>query len=120
MRSNSDIIKKLTNQYFWDVDLSGLGTPSAKRIIIERIFTLGDIDEIKLVISYYGKDDVIDVLKNISYLDHRKSIDIDLFTNIDFTASELLEQIQQNFPYQLFQTASNTLKGCIGNTNSNA
>ncbi|MBC8314089.1 MAG: nucleotidyl transferase AbiEii/AbiGii toxin family protein [Bacteroidales bacterium] len=51
------------------------------------------------------------------YLGHRKSIDIDLFTNVDFDASVLLEQIQQNFSYQLFQTASNTLKGCIGNIN---
>ncbi|MBL7137441.1 MAG: nucleotidyl transferase AbiEii/AbiGii toxin family protein [Bacteroidales bacterium] len=51
------------------------------------------------------------------YLGHRKSIDIDLFSNFDFDSSELLEQIHQDFSYQLFHTASNTLKGCIGNIN---
>jgi Nucleotidyl transferase AbiEii toxin, Type IV TA system len=51
------------------------------------------------------------------HLNHRKSIDIDLFSNFDFDASELLEQIHQDFSYQLFYTSSSTLKGCIGNIN---
>ena len=51
------------------------------------------------------------------HLGHRKSVDIDLFSNFDFDASTLLEQIHQDFSYQLFFTASNTLKGCIGRIN---
>lgn len=51
------------------------------------------------------------------FMGHRKSIDIDLFSNFDFDASGLLEQIHQDFSYQLFYSASNTLKGCIGNIN---
>ncbi len=50
-------------------------------------------------------------------LNHRRSADIDLFSNFDFDACELLEKIHQDYPYQLFHTASNTLKGCIGNIN---
>lgn len=48
---------------------------------------------------------------------HRKSIDIDLFSNFDFNASDLLEKIHQDFSFQLLFTASNTLKGHIGNIN---
>ena len=48
---------------------------------------------------------------------HRKSIDIDLFSNFDSNAAELLEKIHQDFSFQLFFTASNTLKGYIGNIN---
>jgi hypothetical protein len=51
------------------------------------------------------------------HINHRKSIDIDLFSNFGFNASELLENIHQDFSYQLHYTASNTLKGCIGNIN---
>lgn len=51
------------------------------------------------------------------YVDHRKSVDIDLFSNFGFDASGLLEQIHQDFSYQLFYSASNTLKGCIGDIN---
>ena len=51
------------------------------------------------------------------HLGHRKSIDIDLFSNFDFDSAVLLEQIHQDFSYQLFFTSSNTLKGCIGTIN---
>ncbi len=47
------------------------------------------------------------------YLGHRKSIDIDLFSNFSFEASRLLENIHQDFPYQLTYTAIGTLKGSI-------
>lgn len=49
------------------------------------------------------------------YYGHRKSIDIDLFTNHAFDASWLVEQIQQDYPIQLHFTSTNTLKGSINN-----
>ena len=51
------------------------------------------------------------------YLNHRKSIDIDLFSNFDFDPAALLEQIHQDYSYQLFHTAPNTLKGSIEDIN---
>ena len=51
------------------------------------------------------------------HLGHRKSVDIDLFANFSFDASELLENIHQDFPFQLFFTAPNTLKGAVANIN---
>ncbi len=50
-------------------------------------------------------------------LNHRRSIDIDLFSNFDFDAAEILEKIQQDFSYKLFMTALNTLKGRIEKIN---
>jgi hypothetical protein len=47
------------------------------------------------------------------YWGHRKSIDIDLFCDSGFDAGYLLEEIQQNFTFELFFTAPNTLKGAI-------
>jgi hypothetical protein len=51
------------------------------------------------------------------YLGHRTSIDIDLFSNFNFDASQLIEFIQQDFPLQLYLTAQNTIKGSIRNVN---
>ena len=51
------------------------------------------------------------------YLGHRRSVDIDLFSNFAFDASGLLEQIQQDYSCKLFFTASNTLKGSISDIN---
>ncbi|MDA3816866.1 MAG: nucleotidyl transferase AbiEii/AbiGii toxin family protein [Prolixibacteraceae bacterium] len=44
---------------------------------------------------------------------HRKSIDIDLFTNYKFDTEQLLENISNDFSFELFFSASNTLKGSI-------
>lgn len=46
---------------------------------------------------------------------HRKSVDLDLFTNIGFDAENILEQISQDFPYKIQFSALNTLKGSIDN-----
>jgi len=51
------------------------------------------------------------------HLGHRKSNDIDLFSNFDFNSGVILEQIQQDFSFRLYLSASNTLKGFIGEIN---
>ncbi len=45
---------------------------------------------------------------------HRKSADIDLFTNSDFDTLGLLENIQHDFSFQVNNTALNTIRGSIG------
>ena len=44
---------------------------------------------------------------------HRKSIDIDLFSDFSFDVNTLLEKLQSNYDYQMFHSAQNTLKGSI-------
>ena len=49
------------------------------------------------------------------YLGHRKSVDIDLFSNFGFDASQMLENINHDFQFQLFYSSTNTIRGSIGN-----
>ena len=51
------------------------------------------------------------------HLNHRGPVDIDLFSNFDFDSAIILEQLQQDFPFQLYLSAANTLKGFIGEIN---
>jgi len=44
---------------------------------------------------------------------HRKSIDLDLFSDFSFDAGQLLENLSADFSYTLFFSANNTLKGSI-------
>jgi hypothetical protein len=44
---------------------------------------------------------------------HRKSVDLDLFSNFSFDAVQLLENLSSDFSYALFFSANNTLKGSI-------
>jgi len=46
---------------------------------------------------------------------HRKSIDLDLFTQNDFDTNYLLEYLEQNYNFATDYTSRNTLKGSIQN-----
>jgi hypothetical protein len=47
------------------------------------------------------------------YLGHRKSVAIDLFSNFDFDTASLIEKLHLDYPFQIFHTARNTIKGSI-------
>ena len=47
------------------------------------------------------------------YLGHRKSVDIDLFSNFGFDVTRLLENINQDFRFKLLHSSANTLRGSI-------
>ncbi len=44
---------------------------------------------------------------------HRKSIDIDLFSNFNFEVGQMLDNLSADFPFKLFFSANNTIKGSI-------
>lgn len=69
MENLSDISKELENQYFWDVDVSDLEPEASRRLIIERIFTLGNVRDIRAIIAYYGRNGVVEELCKLNYLD---------------------------------------------------
>jgi predicted nucleotidyltransferase component of viral defense system len=46
-------------------------------------------------------------------LGHRKSVDIDLFSDFSFDAGNLLEKLTADFDFKLFFSAVNTIKGSI-------
>lgn len=62
-------LAKLNPALFWDVAFSNLDAERSKRLIIERVFTRGDLDELRATIAWYGKDVIVDVLTNLNYLD---------------------------------------------------
>jgi hypothetical protein len=44
---------------------------------------------------------------------HRKSVDIDLFSNFNFDVSQVMENLSADYPFKLFFSANNTIKGSI-------
>jgi hypothetical protein len=69
MNSTQNLVKNLNPQYFWDVDLLKLNDIKGKRLIIERVTTLGSVKEIFLIFERYGRDEIIKTICNINYLD---------------------------------------------------
>jgi hypothetical protein len=50
------------------------------------------------------------------YNGHRKSVDIDLFSDFSFDTAMILENLDQDYDFNLMFSATNTLKGSIGET----
>lgn len=69
MKPENSIISKINPQYFWDVDLSKLDDNSSCHLVTERVFTLGEIREMNLLICFYGREKIVDILCNLPYLD---------------------------------------------------
>lgn len=48
------LLSSLPKNYFWDLNAEKLDDNLNKRIIIERVFSLGDIEDLKKIIEFYG------------------------------------------------------------------
>ena len=68
MKEKYDITSLLKQSYFWDIDLTSTKTVS-KRLIVERIFSLGTLAEMTLLLNYFGKGEVEKILINLNYID---------------------------------------------------
>ncbi len=64
-------LQKFNPIYFWDVDIDKIDSDISKRLVIERVFTLGNLQEIKLVIKFYQLEVVIKTLCSLNYLDQK-------------------------------------------------
>lgn len=71
MNRELNIYRDLKKEYFWDVNIERLDVDSSRRLIIERVFTLGSVKEMMLVIDYYGEEEVKKVLTSLNYIDPR-------------------------------------------------
>ncbi len=51
------------------MDAGKLDAHTTKRLIIERVFSRGNLEEIRLLIDFYGEKQIVDTLSKLNYLD---------------------------------------------------
>lgn len=90
------IINQLPVHLFWDSDLTKLDDVEHYEKIIVRTFERGDIDDMALVIAYYGKKICSEVLKSAYYLQESAMLFGSLFLNIDKTSFEAVNRTQHH------------------------
>ena len=61
----------LPKSLFWDLDIDKLDEQKNKRIIIERVFSRGDIQDLIVIIHLYGLDVIKKEIVNAGYLDNK-------------------------------------------------
>jgi len=90
------IVQKLPAHLFWDSDLAKLDDVEHHEKIIIRTFERGDIDDIALVIAYYGKKICARVLQGAYYLQESAILFGSTFLNIDKKDFESANRIQHH------------------------
>lgn len=56
---------------FWDVPESTLDLDKNRRLILERVFSRGNIEEFQSVNQYYTRDEISESVKKIGNLDNK-------------------------------------------------
>ena len=59
----------LRKELFWDIDVNVLDPERNKRLIIDRVLSIGNLSELKIIIQYYGKETIVSEIKQMGYLD---------------------------------------------------
>ncbi len=72
----------LRKELFWDIDFVKLDPDKHKRIIIERVLSLGNLDEFKFLLNTYNTNALENVISQIGYLDPKTMSFVVVFFNI--------------------------------------
>jgi len=59
----------LRKEIFWEIDPQKLDLDINKAIVIERILSFGNMEELKFLMSYYSTKTLLEVIKKTGYLD---------------------------------------------------
>jgi hypothetical protein len=69
--SNNTLVLQLGKRFFWDMDIAKMDDQLHKRIIIERVMTIGDMEELKKIKSFYGIEVIKEEVKQAGFLDKK-------------------------------------------------
>ena len=92
----NNLVQQLSKRFFWDMDLNKMDDDKHKRIIIERVLTIGDIGDLKKLVKTYGLEVIIQEVKNAGYLDKKTLNWLSLVFKIPKSDFRCYTKIQSN------------------------
>lgn len=91
-----DIIGNLDQRFFWDLDMEVIDPEKNKTLIIERVATRGDINDFKLLIEHYGRDEIKEQVQKCGYLDKKTLNWLSIYFDIPPNSFSCYSKIQSN------------------------
>lgn len=79
---------------FWDIDRNKFSLDKNKQLVIERVFTRGDIDDLKKLIRLYGIVVIKEEIVKVGFLDKKTLNWASLFLCIPKTEFKCFTKIQ--------------------------
>lgn len=74
---------KLRTELFWDLNIAELNEQKHQRIIIERVISLGNLDEWKEIVRHYGLDVIKSEIINAGSLDPKTIAFVESYLKIN-------------------------------------
>jgi hypothetical protein len=87
-------IQDLSDHLFWDLDPRKLDEQKNKTIIIERVFTRGDIADLKILFQLYNSEIIKQEIVKAGFLDKKTLNWASRFLNIPKTKFKCYTKIQ--------------------------
>ena len=74
---------KIRTELFWDLDKNRMSEETNRRIIIERVLTLGNLSEWQDIVRFYGLETIKKEIRNAGYLDPKTIAFIETYLKIN-------------------------------------
>ncbi len=89
----------LRKELFWDLDFNKLDSDTHKRIIIERVLTLGNLSEFSFLLNTYDPKTLLSEIMQIGYLDPKTMNFVVSFFGINKSKLRCYTQKQSTTPH---------------------
>jgi hypothetical protein len=86
----------LSKNLFWDIDFNKFDNIRNKQLIIERVISMGDLEDIKILIAFYGLETIKQEIIKSAYLDNKTLNWTSNFLNIPKTKFKCFTKKQSN------------------------
>ena len=86
--------KQLSAYLFWDITLSSLDPDKHESYIVDRVISMGTMDDFIKIKSYYGPQKISDILKELRYLDDKALHFSSVYFNIPLSEFRCFTQKQ--------------------------
>lgn len=86
----------LPKSLFWDLDINSLDDQKNRRLIIERVFSMGDLPDIKEIVRYYGLEIIKKEVIHAGNFDNKTLAWLSIFLNIPKTKFKCYIKRQSN------------------------
>ena len=69
--SKQECIQRFSDQLFWDVDRVSVDMETHAPFVVRRVLEYGNLEDWNLLLSFFGKESVVEVCKRLRSLEPR-------------------------------------------------
>jgi hypothetical protein len=61
----------INESLLWDIDPDAFDPHKSIKLVVERVFSLGTIDDLRSIMAFYSLQSIVDAITSVNYLDKK-------------------------------------------------